>query len=354
MIDPRCHSLQQASLNGVHSVCLTSGFRSGSSQDDGSIKSTRHATLTSSSSELLTGSQLSLSLKRKPDDLHFSPRLKENKGAETTSHKRGYIIIRPFLNQPFARKTIHSPILPDRFIPKREFGESPSTPFRVNKNTYQLSSEEKFLRHHVPGDDPFLSNPRRPPGHPGQKLTPLRLRQRPSQRPRLVTDLAVVRSNDSNGLPREVSSRAVWGVGGGSTVLGEPYITSSSPSQRIVGRSTTAPAFAAKFLPRDTATDNQNKHESRLALALDIDRATRLLSTCTTCAEVAPKPTSPDYERFSPFVWKDSAWKKVEREHCEYLFLTTIRLFFQYIFLSFACSLSGGFQISWLLASDLH
>lgn len=330
MIDSRCHSLQQASLTGHHNVSLTSISRSESSQDSGSFKWAQNATFTLPDLELSADSQLSLFPKRQANDSHLFPRLKENKGAEASSPERGRGTVRVSLNRDRARNTSRSPISPDRFIPKREFNESPSTPFRVNKNPHQLSPGERFLRRRLPGDDPFLPNSRQSSGFPGQKLTPLRLRQRPSQRPRLVTDLTVMRRNSSNDFPRQVSSGAVWGIGGASAVLGEPYMASSNPSRNLVGRGTTAPAFVAKFLPRDTEADNQNKHESRLALALDIDRTTRLLSTCATYAEAVPNPTSSHYERLSPFVWKDSAWKKVEGEHCEYCYaFTTSRLSFE-------------------------
>jgi hypothetical protein len=73
----------------------------------------------------------------------------------------------------------------------------------------------------------------------------------------------------------------------------------------------------ARFLPKISRHDDLNKHESRLALALDIDPTTRLLDTCIARQENSPSPASPDYERYSPYVWKDSAWKKVERGHCK-------------------------------------
>lgn len=79
-----------------------------------------------------------------------------------------------------------------------------------------------------------------------------------------------------------------------------------------------APTYAAEFFPRTPTADEQHKHESRLALALDIDLATRLLGTCSPSTESSPSPTSSDYERLSPFVWKDSAWRKAERDQCKY------------------------------------
>ncbi|KAJ5585533.1 uncharacterized protein N7459_005333 [Penicillium hispanicum] len=309
-------SLPGTSLsNSHHNVSLTSASRPGSSQESESARLTQFENFTLPLLESPASSQLSLSLKPRANELQLAPRLKENKAAGLTSAERGRNISRAPLNRARARSTFRSPISPDRFIPKREFGESSSTPFRVNKHPQQLSPGERLLRRRLPGDDPFLPTPRRSPAFPGQRSTPTRLRQRPPQRPHLVTDSSVVGSNGRSDFLRQVSSGAVWGVGGASAMLGDSSVASSSPSQSLVGRGTTASAFVATFLPRDTAAERQNKHESRLALALDIDRTTRLLGTCTASPDATPSPTSSHYEWFSPFVWKDSAWKKVEREN---------------------------------------
>jgi hypothetical protein len=73
-------------------------------------------------------------------------------------------------------------------------------------------------------------------------------------------------------------------------------------------------------LPKKPKFTEGEIHELRLALALNIDPATRLLSTSLSYLDAPLDPTSPEFERLSPFVWKDSAWKKVEREHCEYMY----------------------------------
>ncbi|PYH96235.1 cell cycle regulatory protein [Aspergillus ellipticus CBS 707.79] len=80
---------------------------------------------------------------------------------------------------------------------------------------------------------------------------------------------------------------------------------------------TTAPMFTAKFLPQVASTEERERHKSRVALALDIDPATRLLKNCQLwpTSGLFPSPSSPDYERFSPFIWKDNAWKRAERNH---------------------------------------
>ncbi|KAI2993479.1 hypothetical protein CBS147345_10245 [Aspergillus niger] len=78
---------------------------------------------------------------------------------------------------------------------------------------------------------------------------------------------------------------------------------------------TTAPMFAAKFLPHVASTEEREKHKSRVALALDIDPARRLLKTCKLwhLLESLPSPSSPDFEKYSPFVWKDNAWRRAEK-----------------------------------------
>jgi hypothetical protein len=170
----------------------------------------------------------------------------------------------------------------------------------------------------LPGDDPFLPSRAQAPTFLGQRPTPTRLRQRLLQRPRLVTDLAMAGDTRRNDFLRRVSAGAVWGVGGTGPVLGDPSVAASNGASSLSGRGSAAPTYVANFLPTSKRADDWNKHESRLALALDIDPTARLLGTCAPCAENSPSPISPFYERLSPFVWKDSTWKRGEREQCTF------------------------------------
>ncbi|GAB1192303.1 hypothetical protein APSETT444_001492 [Aspergillus pseudonomiae] len=74
--------------------------------------------------------------------------------------------------------------------------------------------------------------------------------------------------------------------------------------------------YNASFLPPVESTEEQSKYESRVALALDIDPARTLLNSHHgwPLLESTPAPSSPLYERFSPLVWKDNAWKKAEKD----------------------------------------
>lgn len=219
--------------------------------------------------------------------------------------------------KPTRRSDFRSPISPDRFIPQRR--ASPSTPFRVNKHPLQLSPQERFFRQRSPGDDPFLpsSHSYSLPENPGQLSTNDGLQRTPRQRPRLVTDSAIIGSGPSDFL-RPISSGTIWGVGGNTAISGSSLTTTNNGPQSVLMRGSTAPNYVARFLPRKTKADEQKRHESRIALALDIDTTTRLLGTCLPSLQTSPDPLSPAYERFAPFVWKSGTWKKGERAHCKF------------------------------------
>lgn len=315
MVVSQCHSFEDASsTSNHHQMSFTQTTPSESSQDNGSLRLTDFATIDLPLLETPSSSQTSLSLKpetKAPGISQHNTRWKEDRITDRTSPERGRSKARVPLNAGAAHKPYASPISPDRFIPKRDFGDDSSTPFRVNKHPQQLSPQEKLLRRRLPGDDPFLPSSRLLPLSPGRKPASTPARQSTQQRPHLVTESVVAGGNWARDFLRQVSSGTVWGVGGASTGADSRAVLSP-------GRQMTAPSYAAKFLPRTPPAEEQSKHESRLALALDIDLATRLLSTCSPSTDSSPSPTSSDYERLSPFVWKDSAWKKVEREQCKF------------------------------------
>lgn len=69
----------------------------------------------------------------------------------------------------------------------------------------------------------------------------------------------------------------------------------------------TAPLHAANFLDEPTRDDKVNDHERRLALALDIDQASRILLQFHDKGAEAGDVVLPAY---SPFIWTDTAWKR--------------------------------------------
>lgn len=234
--------------------------------------------------------------------------------------ERGRERIRRYTSAGTPKGRWKSPASPDRFIPVREFNDTPSTPFHVSKSPRQLSPEEKLLRRRSPKADPFM------PSHPQRALGLPRIsndrRHSPHYAPHMVNDSAVVGNHaldEPSDLLRHISPGTVWNVGGAAAVLDRPPLGIPDGTGGLLGSGTTAPMYTAKFLPQTTTAEEREKHESRVALALDIDPATRLLGTSKLwpLLESRPSPSSPEYERLSPFVWKDSAWKKAERDFCK-------------------------------------
>jgi hypothetical protein len=316
MVDSPCQSFREASPD-THTNPLTSRSRSESSRDSESTRLTQSATFNlpffeTPTSPLLAG-------KTKPPTFAIpAPRFKENR---VLSPDRGRSRVRCAPSVPAGRSPFGGSISPDRFIPKRDFAESSSTAFRVAKHPLRLSPRGKPLRRCPLDNDPFLPpNTRRLPtvSRPRQ---PTRLQQAPRQRPHLVNRLPVSGRLVPDETLRQVSAGAVWSVGGASAVLGDSLSSAPGDTSILTGSGLTAPNYVAQFLPNKPEFDEEERHEWRIALALNIDPTTRLLGTFLPCFQAPLSPASPHYERLSPFVWKDSAWKKVEREHCKQVHL---------------------------------
>lgn len=211
------------------------------------------------------------------------------------------------------------PVSPaDRFIPPRQFSNPPSNPFHVTKVPRQLTPAER-LRRRCPSDvDPFM--PSRPRRSGGVSRTQMQAIEVAHIGPHLINGQMVTASRGHNGPidpPRQVSAGAVWNVGGASAaVLGGPYAQVSGAYDGVLGSGVTAPMYVPKFMMKElSVTDDRDQHESRVALALNIDRAARLLGTCAPSSALhsARWSSCRNYERPCPFPWRDTAWKKDER-----------------------------------------
>lgn len=254
---------------------------------------------------------------RKPRARYVRPvsRFKENRAS---SPQRGRSRLRSITLAAIPRSSFRSPISPDRFIPKRDFVEPTSTTFRVTKHPQRLSSQERLLRRVPPGDDPFLFTTPRRTHAINEHRQPTRLQQNPHHRPRLVTELTIRGNNAVHGSLRQISSGAVWNVGGLSAVLGDGSLIASSHDTPIASSNrSTAPIVAAQFLPKKPKFSEDEVHESRLALALGIDPATKQLGTCLRCLDAPFNLGSLDFERLTPFASKYSGWKRDEKEGCK-------------------------------------
>jgi hypothetical protein len=211
-----------------------------------------------------------------------------------------------------------SPRSPDRFIPLREFIDPPSTPLRVGKPTQNLTPEEKILRQRTPTSDPFM--PERPRRSASVPRTQSGRTFSPHYIPHLINGSAI-RSGSEFGPRdplRQVSAGAVWSVGGTSAMLGRHFMAIPGDTRGRLGSRTTAPVHTAKFFSQAASSEEPEKHESRVALALNIDPIVKILKCrLWPLLESKPSPSRPEYERFCPLTWKDSAWKRGEADQCK-------------------------------------
>ncbi|ORY58501.1 WD40-repeat-containing domain protein [Pseudomassariella vexata] len=153
---------------------------------------------------------------------------------------------------------------PDRFVPSREHSTPVGDRFRTNKQAHELSTSERLIRNEAATPDAFCFRPHR-------------RRPTASTRRSSRSDNTDIRGGTLLGLNdpiRQISVGAVWTIGGtapsGSAV--------DSGRGRYIASGTNAPLYTTSFSSaRPRSEEEQEKHEGRLAYALNIDRAQRIL-----------------------------------------------------------------------------
>jgi hypothetical protein len=101
-------------------------------------------------------------------------------------------------------------------------------------------------------------------------------------------------------------SGGFWNVGGTASLQTGQLQGIPTGNGHTFASGTTAPMHTATFLDQATGDDKAAAHEMRLALALDIDQASRILLHST---EPQASDNIMNSEK-SPFVWQDSIWKR--------------------------------------------
>lgn len=111
---------------------------------------------------------------------------------------------------------------------------------------------------------------------------------------------------------RQISG-GFWTVGGGVSVqLGQLQGINSGPGG-LLASGTTAPLHTASFLNQATIDDKAVGHERRLALALGLDQASRVLRQDTATVDDNGPNLLPEH---SPFVWRDNGWTRDLHPQC--------------------------------------
>ncbi|KAM3087434.1 hypothetical protein ACMFMG_001524 [Clarireedia jacksonii] len=178
---------------------------------------------------------------------------------------------------------------PDRFLPFLRDSQQSTQSFRSNKEPDTLSTYEKLIRNNSASLDAF--QPRR------RVTTPIPLAVRPDtrrnftgNRGRGATALAFQRSAPSSpGGERQVSVGTVWAVGG----IAPASAGISNGRGGLMGSGTNAPLYTTSFsASRPKAQDDSEKHEDRLAQALDIDRVQRVFEFRHPAVSPPKSPTN--------------------------------------------------------------
>ncbi|EUC38972.1 hypothetical protein COCCADRAFT_32020 [Bipolaris zeicola 26-R-13] len=106
---------------------------------------------------------------------------------------------------------------------------------------------------------------------------------------------------------RQISTGAVWNVGGPSAVS-DTVVAVSTGRGRMLGSGTNAPLYKSAFLSRADPEAELEAYTQRLALALDIDRTDRILQHSPLwTSRNSPESSAQSHGRH---VWRDGAWIK--------------------------------------------
>lgn len=176
---------------------------------------------------------------------------------------------------------------PDRFIASRRPLTTTRESLELNKPNERLENDHKSSRGRDPGRHPFSRRLRRS-GRLNEELRGLReahsLITGRANALRRNGNLSYRRHSHTLG-NRQVSAGAVWNVGGPSAV--SDTVTGSSTGRGgIFSVGSMAPLHRSAFLSRADPQAEFEVYESRLALAMDIDQAERILQHSSTTTKL--------------------------------------------------------------------
>ncbi len=252
-----CHVVEPSS--GAHS--LSPAFESGGyASSDGESFLPHDADL------------LPFPLNPKPISAHICPAVTDAMALPRTPSRRW----------PSGRHCWTPPSSPDRYISNRQKPQDASKTFRVSKSPHQLSSSERLLRHPSATPDPFgpLVVPRTRDHGTAASVAGDGQMQRSRPRTMGFTNLLTLPQDTLVLQNRQVSSGAVWNVGGSNAATHSGPIRSISDGRGgFLSSGSNAPMYTSHFYDEDILDHGLERMESRLAAALDIDLTSRVIDT---------------------------------------------------------------------------
>lgn len=205
---------------------------------------------------------------------------------------------------------------PDRFLsPRPEVNERENV-FRASKSPQSLSPRERSTRRRDHDADPFHSpSPSR--SRDATKVRPTSLagsHQPPHFTPSFVhghdASPGPVDANELPGAPRQISLGSVWNVGGPTVARGGPRPGVHDGHGGWLASGTNGPMHTAHFVDDDSSNQDIQQHQDRLALALDIDQASRVLASIPMPSLLRSASVEPSQR--GPFTWRNNAWLREE------------------------------------------
>lgn len=201
---------------------------------------------------------------------------------------------------------------PDRFMPIRQ-SSSTRDSFEISRSPERLTEQERIVRSADVAPDPFS---RRVRANAARLVSRLRAStitstaSRPTPQP--TTSIVTIRRNSTGSAARTFSPRSIWNIGG-------IHAESSDPVNRIpdgrggyITSGSTAPLYSANFFSHTDSASEQDMHERRLALALDIDSSSRLLSTSSPSSESRSLDVNHEVGSSTPgkLTWDNNEWNR--------------------------------------------
>jgi hypothetical protein len=195
---------------------------------------------------------------------------------------------------------------PDRFIACRRPTAVAQESFELNKPSERLEAQQSGCSVR-PSADVFSRTLRRSVRLHGElrglRETHSMIVRRASAHRRNAT--VPYRRNSFTGTTRQISAGAVWNVGGPSAVS-DTVSGVSTGRGGMLGSGTNAPLYATSFLDSADPEAEIEAYERRLALALDVNQADRILQHAYT-PQLHDKKNCGTTTHES-HVWRDSAW----------------------------------------------
>lgn len=215
---------------------------------------------------------------------------------------------------------------PDRHTPSRMPIRQANCTFRTSHSPEDLSPQERYTRQRNRSRDPFRScSDSSPKSKVKHQVT---ANGNGTLAPHFTPSFIDVQNTSiperSRRAPqnvRYISQGSIWAVGGREAAVPRPLEGIDTGMGDIIASGTNAPMVNAHFVETDTEDQRTKSHEARLALALDIDQARRVLPMSPP---LSPTSLSLSNER-DGFNWQNGTWARDRSSSGKLSFLRSVK-----------------------------